>query len=172
MHTVIPLSPDGFADRLDGLSLLLAETVAGGASVGFRLPFDRRAAARWWRDRAPAVADGGLLVWVAEGPAGVMGTVSLALGGKANGRHRAEVVKLMVRPDARGRGLARTLLATAERAAALAGITLLTLDTETGSAADRLYRAAGWTPYGLVPGYATDPFGTLQDCTFFYKRIS
>jgi ribosomal protein S18 acetylase RimI-like enzyme len=72
---------------------------------------------------------------------------------------------------ARGRGLGRELLATAERAAAAHGLTLLLLDTETGSAADHLYRAAGWTCYGVVPGYAADPHGTPRDCSFFYKEL-
>ena len=45
------------------------------------------------------------------------------------------------------------------------------LDTETGSAADHLYRSAGWTRYGIVPGYASDPAGALRDCSFYYKRL-
>jgi ribosomal protein S18 acetylase RimI-like enzyme len=117
------------------------------------------------------MADGSLVVWVADGPGGVAGTVSLALEGKPNGRHRAEVVKLMVRRDTRGRGLARALLDTAEDAAVRAGANLLLLDTATGSAADHLYRATGWTRYGIVPGYAADPAGSLEDCSFYYKHI-
>ena len=50
--------------------------------------------------------------------------------------------------------------------------TLLLLDTVADSVADRLYRAAGWTCFGRVPDYATDPDGTLRDCTFFYKQIA
>ncbi|WP_420160619.1 GNAT family N-acetyltransferase [Nocardiopsis sp. CNT-189] len=85
--------------------------------------------------------------------------------------HRAEVVKPMVAPSARGRGLGRRLLEAAERYAAEAGATLLLLDTETGSAADRLYASAGWTGYGVVPDHTAEPGGALRDCTFFYKRI-
>jgi ribosomal protein S18 acetylase RimI-like enzyme len=118
------------------------------------------------------VADGSLTVWVAHGPDGITGTVSLALERKPNGRHRAEIVKLMVHREARGQGLARALLTTAEQAAARAGATLLLLDTETDSAAERLYRTAGWTRYGIVPDYAADPDGSLQDCSFYYKRLT
>jgi GNAT superfamily N-acetyltransferase len=169
--TITRLSADDLRDHLEGLAALLAEVVADGSSLGFLVPFDQEAAAAWWRTRQAAMADGSLVVWVADGPGGVAGTVSLALEGKPNGRHRAEVVKLMVRRDTRGRGLARALLATAEAAAVRAGANLLLLDTATGSAADHLYRATGWTRYGIVPGYAADPAGSLEDCSFYYKHV-
>nr|WP_206619564.1 GNAT family N-acetyltransferase [Streptomyces hoynatensis] len=165
------LSAAEFPAAAGELAGLLAEVVAGGSSLGFRTPFGRRPALDWWLSREPAVASGSLVVWVARGPEGVSGTISLAREHRENGRHRAEIVKLMVSPAARGRGLGRRLLATAEEAAAADGIRLLLLDTEADTPADRLYRAAGWTPYGLVPAYATDPGGALRDCTFFYKFL-
>jgi GNAT superfamily N-acetyltransferase len=170
--TVTRLNAGEFRDSVPELAALLADIVADGASLGFVTPFDRHAAEAWWYDRHPAVTDGTLTVWAARGPAGLTGTIGLARPAMPNGRHRAEIVKLMVRPDARGQGLARTLLATAEEEAAKAGTTLLMLDTETGGAAEALYRSAGWTRYGTVPGYATDPAGVLRECSFFYKRIT
>ncbi|MDG4865730.1 GNAT family N-acetyltransferase, partial [Streptomyces sp. T-3] len=110
---------------------------------------------------------------VARSPAGrLVGTVSLALEAKPNGRHRAEIVKLMVHGEARGQGLGRRLLAGAEEAAASAGVRLLLLDTEADSAADGLYRRAGWTRYGVVPEYAASPAGMLRDCSFYFKRVT
>ncbi|MFF7855046.1 GNAT family N-acetyltransferase [Streptomyces sp. NPDC007904] len=154
------------------LAGLLADTVAGGASVGFLAPLGPEEAAAWWRERSAAVAAGSLAVWVARGRQGrVLGTVSLALPDKPNSRHRAELVKLMVHREARGRGLGRGLLAVAEREAAAFGITLLHLDTETGSPAERLYRSAGWTPVGAIPDYAADPAGVLRPTTIYYKRL-
>ncbi|WP_244894078.1 GNAT family N-acetyltransferase [Planobispora rosea] len=170
--TVDRLSAGEFSGSVGELAVLLADTVADGASLGFVSPFDQEAAAAWWRTRAPAVADGSLAVWVCRDAGGINATVSLALTGKPNGRHRAEIVKLMVHPGARGRGLARALLATAEAAAAAAGITLLILDTETASAAEHLYLAEGWTRYGIVPAYAASPDGSLKDCSFFYKELT
>ncbi len=171
MHTITRLSGDDFPGCVDDLADVLAEVVADGASVGFVSPFERSAAAAWWHARHPAVADGSLTVWVCHGPDGLAGTVSLALEPKPNGRHRGEVLKLLVRPGARKRGLGRELLATAEHTAARAGVTLLMLDTVTDSPADRLYHSAGWTRYGVVPDYAADPAGVLEDCSFFYKRL-
>lgn len=172
MHPITRLSAEDFRDSVRGLADLLVDAVSDGSSLGFLAPFDQDAAADWWRAQEPAVAEGRLAVWAAEGPDGLAGTVSLALERKPNGRHRAEVVKLMVHSAARGRGLGRALLTTAERAAAHAGATLLLLDTETGSAADHLYPAAGWSRYGTVPDYAADPSGVLRDCSFYYKRLT
>ncbi|WP_030667465.1 GNAT family N-acetyltransferase [Streptomyces rimosus] len=160
-----------FDGSVPGLAELLAATVAGGSSLGFLAPFDHAAAAAWWQAQRPAVADGTLDIWVAEGPDGITGTISLAHPNKPNGRHRAEIVKLLVHPSARGQGLGQSLLTTAEHHAARTGFRLLLLDTETDSVADLLYRRAGWTQYGVVPGYAADPDGELRDCTFFYKEV-
>ncbi|MGW0472893.1 GNAT family N-acetyltransferase [Streptomyces coeruleorubidus] len=153
------------------LADLLTDTVNGGASVGFLAPLDRAQALAWWEERAADVAAGRLAVWAAHDGDRVLGTVSLAFPAKPNSRHRAELVKLMVHRDARGRGLGRGLLTTAEGAAAEAGVTLLHLDTETGSPAERLYRSADWTAIGAIPDYAASPDGELRPTTIYYKRV-
>jgi GNAT superfamily N-acetyltransferase len=159
------------ADHKAGLAGLLADTVNGGASIGFLAPLDRAEALAWWEERAAETAAGRLAVWAAHDGGRVLGTVSLAFPGKANSRHRAELVKLMVHRDARGRGLGRGLLTTAEDAAAEAGVTLLHLDTETGSPAEHLYRSAGWTAIGAIPDYAASPDGRLRPTTIYYKHV-
>ncbi|MEU9478146.1 GNAT family N-acetyltransferase [Streptomyces sp. NPDC048191] len=158
--------------RAGELAELLADTVAGGASVGFLAPLAHEEAAAWWRERAQAAQAGRLAVWAALDATGrPAGTVSLAHPGKPNSRHRAELVKLMVHRSARGQGLGRRLLRTAEEAAADAGITLLHLDTETGSPAEHLYRSAGWTRAGVIPDYAASPTGELRPTTLYFKRL-
>ncbi|MGN5381429.1 N-acetyltransferase family protein [Streptomyces lasalocidi] len=154
------------------LAELLADTVVGGASVGFLASFGRAQAAGWWRERADAMVCGRLAVWAAVADTGrVLGTVSLDRPDKPNSRHRAELVKLMVHRTARGQGLGRRLLTTAEDAAAAAGITLLHLDTETDSPAEQLYRSAGWTRAGVIPDYALSPAGELRPTTLYFKRL-
>ncbi|MET9758968.1 GNAT family N-acetyltransferase [Streptomyces sp. NPDC006372] len=168
-------------DRLDqtrlaasagALADLLVDTVDAGASVGFLAPLDRAEALTWWEERSADVAAGRIALWAAYDGDRVLGTVSLAFPGKANSRHRAELVKLMVHRDTRGRGLGRRLLGVAEDAAAAAGITLLHLDTETGSPAEHLYRSAGWTAIGAIPDYAASPDGELRPTTIYYKHIA
>ncbi|MFF1692275.1 GNAT family N-acetyltransferase [Streptomyces sp. NPDC058257] len=168
--TLTRLTSDELDQYADGLGALLADVVDGGSSLGFLAPLDRAAAADWWRGLAPAVADGRLAVWAASDAGRVTGTVSVGFVDKPNGRHRAEILKLMVHTSARGQGLARTLLATAEQAAADAGVTLLILDTETGSPAETLYRNGGWTAAGVIPDYAADPAGVLHPTTLFFKK--
>nr|WP_100246857.1 GNAT family N-acetyltransferase [Streptomyces viridochromogenes] len=158
-------------ERAEDLTGLLVETVKDGASVGFLAPLDRTAAMAWWKERAGAVAAGRLAVWAACEGGRTVGTVSLAFPDKPNSRHRAELVKLMVHRDARGKGLGRRLLTTAEEAAARAGVTLLHLDTETDSLAERLYGSAGWTRAGVIPDYAASPAGVLRPTTIYYKYV-
>ncbi|WP_043464882.1 GNAT family N-acetyltransferase [Kitasatospora sp. MBT66] len=189
MYTVRPVTAEellGAAERLGGL---LADTVDGGASVGFLAPLDPGAAADWWRALAPEVGAGRLLLWVAYPEPGadpgtdpstdastdagrrVAGTVQLRPASTANGRHRAEVAKLMVHRADRGHGLAGRLLAALEAAAVGRGIRTLVLDTETDSPAERLYAAAGWTRVGTVPDFATDPAGVPHATTVYYKAL-
>ncbi|GHG85057.1 GNAT family N-acetyltransferase [Streptomyces lanatus] len=158
-------------DLIGDLADLLMDAVADGASVGFLAPLDRTAAEAWWKERAAAVGAGRIAVWVAQEGGRTVGTVGLDFPAKPNSRHRAELVKLMVHRDARRRGLGRRLLTTAEHAAIGAGVSLLHLDTETDSGAERLYEAAGWTRAGVIPDYAASPAGVLRPTTLYYKHV-
>lgn len=169
--TIHRLDAGQLTARRDELAGLLLAVVQGGASLGFLAGLDHAQAAAWWDSLGPAVEEGSLALWISQGPDGrVDGTVSWYRESKPNGRHRAELRKLMVHPGARGRGTARALLAEAEAAAARAGVVLLFLDTETGSGAERVYRAAGWTEAGTIPDYAADPAGRLMPTTLYYKH--
>ncbi|MFF8847114.1 GNAT family N-acetyltransferase [Streptomyces sp. NPDC015127] len=154
-----------------GLGALLVDAVDDGASVGFTSALTPEEAAAWWSDLAPALADDRIAVWTARDGDRLVGTVQLRCESSPNGRHRAEIAKLVVHRAARGRGIARRLLTTAEEFAGSSGRTLLMLDTQTGSTAERLYRSAGWTPLGTVPDYAADPAGVLRPTTFFHKIL-
>ncbi|MFE6226845.1 MULTISPECIES: GNAT family N-acetyltransferase [unclassified Streptomyces] len=161
------LAPEAVREHAGALGALLADAVDGGASVGFLAPLDPAEAAAWW-----AGAAGTRDVWAAFGPDGaVTGAVTLVRTGTANGRHRGEIARLLVHRSARGRGLGRRLLAVAEAHAAATGLTLLVLDTQTDSPAERLYRSAGWTAAGTIPAYAADPAGVPRPTTLYYKQL-
>jgi GNAT superfamily N-acetyltransferase len=152
---------------------VLADCVAGGASVSFMAPLAPEAARAFWRDVARGVAAGDRLLLVAEDGRGgpVLGTVQVVFARPENQPHRADVAKMLVRRSARRRGVGGRLMRAAEAAAAGAGRTLLVLDTVTGSDAERLYARLGWTRVGVVPDFALWPDGRPCDTTFFYKRV-
>ena len=90
--------------------------------------------------------------------------------GTDNQPHRGDIAKLLVHPDARGRGAGRALMEAAEAQARAMGLSLLVLDT-AGAAAERIYRGMGWVEVGVIPDYALDVGGTLEATTIFYKRV-
>ena len=154
---------------LDGLALVLVDCVDGGASIGFLAPLTTAQARAWWE---LALADTDTATWVAVDAEGVvLGCVRLQLAAPANGRHRAEIAKLLVRRDARGGGVATALMRCAEEEAARRGRTLLLLDTQSGSPAERLYLRLGWSVVGVVKDYAALPDGRLAGTTLMVKRL-
>ena len=96
--------------------------------------------------------------------------VQLGLVKWPNGRHRADLQKLIVHTEARRRGLGRALMEAVERVAVENGRTLLVLDT-AGGGAEELYRSSGWVEIGAVPRYAGLPDGTLVATTIFAKEL-
>ncbi|MCK7592358.1 GNAT family N-acetyltransferase [Pseudomarimonas salicorniae] len=157
-------------ELVDPLCDLLLDAVAGGASIGFMAHLDRAEAAGYWQGLAESLEQD-VLCWVAEDAGRLLGSVQLGLCHKANGRHRAELQKLMVHRSARGRGIGSALLDVAERAAGEQGRFLLVLDTEAGSGAEALYRRRGWQPAGQIPDYARSPDGRLHPTALYWKRL-
>lgn len=167
---ITPLTTAAVPEHVEALGALLADTVNGGASVGFLAPLSAADATAWWLATVTKLGDDHL-AWVALDGDRILGTIQLVRAAMPNSRHRADIAKLMVHPDARGRGLARALLKTAEQAAMERGVTLLVLDTETGSPAERLYATDGWTRVGEIPGYALDTAGVPKSTTIFAKPL-
>jgi GNAT superfamily N-acetyltransferase len=112
------------------------------------------------------------LIFTAEAEGRLDGTVQLILAPQENQACRADVAKLLVHRRARRQGLGAALMRAAEGEARRIGRTLLTLDTERGSAAERLYSRLGWTKYGEVPAYATRADNCSREAaSFFYKML-
>jgi GNAT superfamily N-acetyltransferase len=156
--------------RRDELVCLLADAVDDGASVGYVLPHASVEYEKHWDDVTATVEAGRSVVLVVERAGRIVGTVQLSPCARPNGRHRAEVQKLLVLRTARGAGIGATLMREVEALAARRGHRLLLLDTRADSVAERLYRRLGWHAFGTVPDYACDPDGMPAPCSFFYKR--
>ena len=169
---ILRLDGPTFDAAIPDLALILADAVAGGASVGFTLPFTPEDAATWWQSIERDVVRGNVIVVVARLERRVVGTAQLRLAQLPNARHRAEVAKVLVHRSARRRGIATALMHEIERIALAEGRTLLVLDTITGSEAVPLYTKLGWTRAGEIPEYAGLPSGELRPTTIFFRRLT
>ncbi len=165
------LSPDEASLHHEALVDLLVDSVDGGASVNFVQPMTRQKAERFWNGALASHARGERLIFVA-GDARIDGSVQLILALQENQAFRADIGKLLVHRRARRQGLGAALMLAAEAEAQRIHRPLLTLDTETGSDAERLYLRLGWTRFGIVPGYAMSADGEKRaDCSFFCKEV-
>jgi GNAT superfamily N-acetyltransferase len=168
------LTPERARAECSALADLLVDAVEGGASVNFVWPMTRAKAEAWWDGALASHARGErLILAAAAGAAGRLdGTVQLVPATQENQPFRADIAKLLVHRRARGRGLGAALMRAAEDEARRIGRTLLTLDTEAGSAAERLYARLGWTKFGEVPGYAKGADNRGREAaSFFYKEL-
>ena len=159
---------------LGGLGEVLHACVHAGASVSFVLPFTRENAVAFWRDQVlPAVKDGTRCVLLARVDQKIVGTVQIDLDTPPNQPHRTEVKKLLVHPDARRLGIARSLMLAVEVQARLANRTLLTLDTVTGGPAEKLYFSLGYKLVGQIPGFALNfDSSRIESTTVMYKDLA
>ena len=157
--------------QIEQLAQVLLDCVAGGASVGFMQPLAPEKARAFWRRIAADVATGARALLVAEDAQGIVGTVHLVLDQPDNQPHRADLSKMLVHRRARRQGLGAALMRAAEDLARDCGKTLVVLDTATGSEAERLYTRLGWTPVGVIPGYALWPEGGACGTSLFYRAV-
>ncbi|RDA91675.1 hypothetical protein CP533_0065 [Ophiocordyceps camponoti-saundersi (nom. inval.)] len=163
------------------------------AMATFLPPLSHEKLLSWWKERIAEVSGGRRLIWMlvreshgdqqpqpqqdkqdlvtVSGP-DLIGVVMLALPFSETGALRATVEKLLVHRAFRRRGGARALMAALEEEAAKIGRSLLLLDTESGSAAETVYRELGYVELGRMPMYGISPSGDLRDGTFFYKHLA
>jgi ribosomal protein S18 acetylase RimI-like enzyme len=171
MHKVERLSEEQARPLLSKLVALLQDSVHSGSSVGFLPPLTFEAAKEYWLETLDEVAQGKRILLVSREAGDVTGTVQLAFANKQNGLHRAEVQKLLVHTSFRNRGIAHALMGAVEESARAVGRTLLVLDTEQGSIAEKLYEKYGYTRAGVIPKYARSADGSLISTVLFYKLL-
>ena len=169
--TVEPLPLPASAADLADLAALLRDVVEGGASIGFMLPLGDDEVAAFWSRVVAGAAAGERLVFVARDAGRIVGSAQLALAPQPNGRHRAELQKLLVRRSHRRRGLGAALIRAIEAAALARGRTLIVLDSGATGNALGLYDRSGYTRVGVIPRFAADPDGPLIDTVVYYKEL-
>jgi GNAT superfamily N-acetyltransferase len=164
------LDADGIAGQLDELAALLVACVEAGASISFMHPFGQAAARDFWSGVAAVAVRGEAALIAAFVGERLVGCVQLARDLPPNQAHRADVRKLLVHPDARGRGIGRRLMDAVADEARRQGLELLVLDTASEHA-ERIYAAAGWTRVGLIPNFARLPDGAPGDTAYYYLDL-
>ena len=167
---ILILDPAAAKAAIGELADVLADCVAGGASVNFMLPYSRDDAAAFFEKVIASVARDETVLVAAKLSGRIVGTVQLGIDTPPNQPHRADIKKLLVHRAARGHGIGAALMTRIEQEAKARGRTLLVLDT-AGAEAERLYVRGGWQRVGTIPDYAMWPDGGFCDSTFFWKRV-
>lgn len=165
------VGPGIVASEQAELVALLTDCVDGGASIGFLPPLVREEATAFWRGVATAVGEDRRVVFVARADGTIVGSAQLDLVDKPNGRHRAEIMKVMVLDRARRAGIGRALMLAAEEEARRRKRTTLVLDTRQGDPSERLYRSLGWQQAGVIPKYALNGDGGVDATVVYYKLL-
>jgi GNAT superfamily N-acetyltransferase len=165
------LTGSDLEEQLDALAAVLADCVAGGASVSYLAPFPHDQARAAFAGMAAAANQGNRLILGAFADDRLVGTVQVILDVPPNQPHRGEIAKLLVHRTARKRGIAGLLMQAAEAEARAEGKSLLVLDAVSDGDAARLYTRLGWTTVGVIPNYALYPDGRPCDTTVFWKAI-
>ncbi len=161
MISLEKLDSAGLARETEALAGVLHACVHDGASVGFAWPFPLEEARAFWTGPvASALAKRGRHVRAARLGGRVVGTAQLDCAAMPNQHHRADVMKVLVHPGARRRGIARLLMLELETIARAEGRWLLVLDTRVGDPAQAMYEALGYSLAGIIPGYARAPDGS------------
>jgi GNAT superfamily N-acetyltransferase len=169
---IVELDAAGVEQHLGALAQLLLDSHAANMAIGLAPSLTRAGAETAWLETARRLEPGERVQLAALDGDALVGAVHVARAVAANGRHRAEIQRLVVRADTRGRGVGRTLLEAAVERARSLGLRLLWLSTHSGTNADRLYEHLGWTRSGVIPDYAVLPSGDLAENAFYYLRLA
>ena len=183
-HAIL-FSPQAHANLIPYLAALHASCIThDNQALTFLPPLSHEKLLSWWKDRIAEASSDTRLIWIlvkddaprpseqaqVAGP-DLVGVVMLSTPFSETGPFRASVEKLLVHVNWRRRGGAKKLLQVLEAGARERGRTLLTLDTETDSDADFLYKRVGYVEFGRIPKHALSPTGELKECTFYYKHL-
>ena len=142
-----PPDPDAVHRVVEGVMAL-------GGAVGWLAVPGREETARWLAERVAEVASGRSRVAVVRGGGRVEGIGRWTWYESSTVAVNADIRQVMVHPAARGRGLARRLVAALVDDARAYGVETLTLDVRGNNhAAMRLYETLGFDVCGRYPDF-------------------
>jgi acetyltransferase len=153
------------------LTELLRDGVNNGAAMGFLAPLSREEAEQYWLEVITALKTPHRVLLVALEDDTVIGSTQLGLASKANGLHRAEVMKVMVHTAHRRKGIGLALMQAVEDKARELKRTTLVLDTREDDTGEGLYIKAGFVRSGVIPNFARSSDGSLHGTVVMYKLL-
>lgn len=159
-------------EHLDALAPLLLDAHESGMALGLAAPLSPDGARAAYQDAAAKLAPGERILLATFDDEELVGAVQLDRADAGNGRHRAEIRRLVVRADRRGGGVGRALMDAVVEAARVLELGLLWLSTHDGSDADRVYERLGWTRAGVIPDSAQLPNGELSSNAFYFLKVN
>lgn len=171
-------APDFTLQQVDCIALtnqlctLTEEVLEQGASIGFLSTTSRREITSYWQHVIEQVSQSHKVLLLARLAEVIVGGVQLSMNSKHNGQHRAEVEKLLISPSFQRYGIATTLMQKLEEECRKRHLSLLVLDTQTGSGAEVFYNKIGYRLVGQIPDYCTDDSGNFHATSYFYKLLA
>jgi GNAT superfamily N-acetyltransferase len=170
--TTRPVYPEDIEGLLPDLVELLRDSVDSGASLGFLPPLSSDEARSYWRSLRGELGAGSRLLLGVSADGRIVGTGQLLFSPWTNSRHRAELQKLFVSSEVRGRGIGRALMLALHSAARERGRSLLILNTRRGESTEDFYKSLGYREVGVTPGYTFGPAGERYDNITLYQELS
>lgn len=145
------------------------------APDAFTSSFEERASLpdSFWIDRLSSASGASAVLGMLDNEK-LVGTCALLYSTGTKTRHKGRLAAMYVLPDYRKRGVAKSLL---DRALNLArerdGLTMLTLTVTRGnSAAEALYRAAGFVEFGVEPMAVRGSAGYLSKIHMWQSLVA
>ncbi len=159
------------ADDLAQYRALMLEAYAQAPTAFTSTPEERAAEPESWWARRVANPRGLTATFGAFRDAELIGTVALELNKKPKTRHKARLIAMYVKPEARGLGAGRLLVSSLlEYAVAQSGLEVITLTVTQGNApAESLYKSFGFEAFGVEPMAIRGPEGYLDKVHMWHR---
>jgi acetyltransferase len=165
------ISHTGLDRALPELALLLRDVVNDTGGLGFLPPMADDEALNYWLSIRAELREGSRILLAAYDGDRIVGSGQLAFPRWPSAHHRAEIHKVFVAKEMRGRGVGGLIVRALQKVARLRGRTLLLLNARTGGPGERLYLELGFKKVGVIPGYAAGLNGSRDDSGVFYQEL-
>ena len=165
------ISHTGLDQALPELAILFREVVNETGTLGFLPTMADDESLNYWLSLRADLRAGTRILLAAYDGERIVGSGQLAFPSWPSAHHRAEIHKVFVAKEMRGRGVGGLIVRALQKVAKLRGRTLLLLNARNGGPGERLYLELGFKKVGVIPGYAAGLDGTRHDSGLFYQEI-